>query len=590
MKIKVFALCSAVLLSCGSYDVQAQGLLGKLKKIGKNVVDGAKNKVVNKATGTVNRTADKVVNDATGGVVSTSPVRVNGKGKKQSSRDKQLNDYATAVLGPDGNQNMKDESPTVRLPEKHTAFLAPLSYDVDKTEGVLSRKPVMPPVNARDQVEWVGKQPLFELDNESLIAELLLLEKAVKDGEVDFDLSPAWHYWHNVRSVVYDRRDAIENLIKGIAEARSEYTMTDTYNWVINGCHDDIVRTLESGPYKQVIRSSIMPFFKANLFLDLDEVTAYFNAHGGAENAHKQKWTHWDPNPNKKEVRTSTGQKAVVRSDAGDSGSTIDIGGVYYIIHTSYGQAFVKEAVKTAVKGQDIVIPEKVEHNGRMYPVTEVCASAFEGSGIRSVKLPNTIKEIGNKAFRGTDIREIVIPASVKTVRGSAFQQCQYLTKVVFQATEMDEIQGCFAMCTRLQSVQMPASLKKDMSYDMFRDCPALTNVVLPKNLRYIPDNTFSGCKMLTKLNLPTTITKIGHGAFDGCGLTSLYLPNLTDIDDGAFSDFKSLKSITISKTLLEKLKADNYWLFVTNFGDNPNFTPKVNGNDIILPANIKTE
>ncbi len=125
----------------------------------------------------------------------------------------------------------------------------------------------------------------------------------------------------------------------------------------------------------------------------------------------------------------------------------------------------------------------------------------------------------------------------------------------------------------------------------MFRDCTSLTSVVLPKNLRTIPDNMFDGCKSLRTINLPTTITKVGKYAFNGCQITSLYLPNLNEIEEGTFSGCKSLKSLTINKTLVEKLKADNYWLYVTNFDqDNVNFQLKVNGNNISLPSSIKVQ
>lgn len=143
--------------------------------------------------------------------------------------------------------------------------------------------------------------------------------------------------------------------------------------------------------------------------------------------------------------------------------------------------------------------------------------------------------------------------------------------------------------CPKLQSVTFPASLSADMSYDMFSGCSALTNVVLPKNLRTLPQKMFDGCKSLTKLDLPTTITKVDDDAFAGCSITSLYLPNVTEISESSFSDCKTLKSITINSKLKAKLMEENFWLFVTNFGnDNPNFPLKINGNTMSLPSSIK--
>ncbi len=591
MKIKVIAICCAILLS-GSYDAQAQGFLGKLKKIGKKIEEKVKDDVVEKATGTVNSAADNTVNSVTKGKVSTSPVKMKSKStSKQSARDKRLNDQVTAIMGPDGNRNMEDEEPTTRILEQHTALLAPYGYDVDAKYGRLSQKPQVPPAKAADQVDWVGKQPQMELDNASLVAEYKKLKEAEAGGKIDFSFSPAWHYLENIEGILLDRINAIEGVYKGIQEARSEYKMKvgdETYNWVINGIHDRLVRTLDSGGYKQAVRSSLEPLFTMkDFFRSYEDTKKYYEEHGGLKDAHKVKWTVWDPKPNKTQVKTSTGQTATV-VNSGKTGSTIDINGVRYIIHVKQRQAIVKQSFKTAVEGKDIVIPDKVEHDGVMYPVKVIGASAFEGAGIRSIKIPSSVEKIGLKAFRGNNMTEVIIPASVKIVEGSAFNQCQNLTKVVFQAQSMEEIHGCFSWCTKLQSVTFPSSLTKDMSYDMLRGCTSLTNVVLPKNLRTIPATMFTGCKNLKTINIPTTVTKIGNRAFDGCGVTSLYLPNLKDIEEGAFSGCKSLKSLSVSKSFVEKLKENNYWLFVTNFEDNVNFQLKVNGNTLSLPSSIK--
>lgn len=588
MRIQLIALFCACLMAAPC-PMQAQGLLGKLKNVGKNIGKNMERKAVNKVTGTVNSAANDAVSKVTKGKVTSSPVKMKGKSSaKQKARDKQLNDYATAVLGPDGNRNAEDEKPTVRIPEQHTALLAPLGYDIEKPEGRQTYKPVQPPKEANQQVAWRDKQPMPSLlTNASLVAEYQMLSNA--HTYADMSLSPAYHYKSQISDEIYDRTNALEKLRKGIKEAKDEYTMTDTYNWVINGIHDNVVRILQSNEYKRLIRSSVEPLFTVNFFDDPSEMKTYFAEHGGLANAHKVTWTKWDPEPNKQQVRTSTGQTATVVSSAGKSGSTIDIGGVIYIIHTNYRQAYVKEVVKTAVAGKDIVIPDRVEHAGVMYPVTEVIADAFASAKIRSVKLPSTLKEIGNGAFRDTPLTEVTIPASTQVVRGSAFAGCPNLTKVVFAATSMKEIQGCFMRCPKLQSVTFPASLSADMSYDMFRSCTSLTTVVLPKNLRTLPQKMFDGCKSLTKLDLPTTITKVDDDAFAGCSITSLYLPNVTEISESSFSDCKTLKSITINSKLKAKLMEENFWLFVTNFGnDNPNFPLKINGNTMSLPSSIK--
>lgn len=91
-------------------------------------------------------------------------------------------------------------------------------------------------------------------------------------------------------------------MVEQYNEAKEEYG-ADTYQWVINGIHNKIASVLDSREYKTLIRSSLTPLFTLKDKWISDETKAYFNAHGGYENAHKANWTVWDPQPNKKASR-----------------------------------------------------------------------------------------------------------------------------------------------------------------------------------------------------------------------------------------------------------------------------------------------
>ena len=85
----------------------------------------------------------------------------------------------------------------------------------------------------------------------------------------------------------------------------------------------------------------------------------------------------------------------------------------------------------------DIVIPETVSWEGKVYQVTEIGYSAFNNAAITSCQIPNTITKIASGAFLGADLSNITIPASViemetgffggnkKYILFSSF--CQYL-------------------------------------------------------------------------------------------------------------------------------------------------------------------
>ena len=564
MRIKTIVLCGAILLTAGHQEAHAQGFLNKIKKVTKQV-------------------EQKVDN-----VLDRKPSK--GKMPKKSNGSKtRIDRQVDAMVGPSNNRNAEDQAPTVRIPKNHTALLAPLGYDIGPEYGVKTVTLLKPPAKADKQVAWRDKMPDPRLLTNACLVDMFEMLRDASDY-ADMSFTPAGQYRELVDETIRARIDVLENMRENIEEAEDKYDIPDTYNWSINMSHRLVVRDISSDAYKALVRSSVEPLFTLEKkFDDYAEMTSYFEKHGGMKNTHKMTLTKWDPEPNKEKVSTSSGVSGSV-VDSNASGGTIDISGVYYIVHIKQNRAIVKHVEKDALRGKDIVIPDYVTFKGTKYPVTLVAASAFENAQINSVKLPSKLKEIGLKAFRATNIKELVVPASVKKVEGSAFAYCPNLTKVTFAASQMELIEGCFAGCHKLQSVTFPASLTRDMTYDMFRDCPMLTTVTLPKNLRTVPQQMFSGCKNLRKIDLPATVTKIDGHAFSGCPITDLVITNVTEVDDSSFMGCKSLKTITINKTLRDKLIDDNYWLYTTNFSDNPSLQLVVKNGQVSLPAGVKVQ
>lgn len=509
---------------------------------------------------------------------------------KQSLQDKQLEKQMDAMIHPGASkESMEDEAPTIRLPKQHTALFEPLGYPIEDHFGTLSvKQPVFPPKKAADQVDWVGKQPsVLDMDNQSLVDEYLMLDKAESKG-VSMNLSPAWHRYHALKDVLIDRCETLNGFVKWYNEVQGEYAMgDDTYNWVINGDHRRMVDLIGGDSYKTLIRSSLVPLFTQTTWID-EDTRAYFAAHGGYENAHKVKWTHWDPEPDKQTISTSDSGKTGKVLHSNDSGAHVDIEGITYILHNDGQWAFMSALATTAVAGKDIVIPDYVNYNGKKYAVTFMRGDLFAQTAVKSVTLPATLTEIPNGAFACTSITEIVIPASVKEVQGSAFRDCKNLSKVVFEGDRIDAVHGCFQRCTKLQSVVFPKNIKDRMSYDMFSGCTALTSVTLPQNLKALPERFFEGCTKLTSIELPVSIKQVGEYAFGDCtGLVSVSLPGVTDLAEGAFSGCTALKTVKITSAVEAQLKADNYWKYITNFDESPNLQLQLVGNDITLPVGI---
>lgn len=226
-------------------------------------------------------------------------------------------------------------------------------------------------------------------------------------------------------------------------------------------------------------------------------------------------------------------------------------------------------------------------------------AEGFEEADL-AVEIPETIdgmtvtKIEGTRwsAFAGYHVTSVSIPASVTEIGAGAFMNCQYLTQVTFgegsapsfEDAYHSDLNGVFAGCTALTSIELPAGTTKLGTY-MFSGCESLTSVNLSEltQITEIPFRAFERCA-LSSVELPENISRveqdafwanyictglgdygdeirtytiqdiklneglieIGSNAFDGAVITSLTLPNsLTTIGQDAFSGCYQLAEIT---------------------------------------------
>lgn len=226
-------------------------------------------------------------------------------------------------------------------------------------------------------------------------------------------------------------------------------------------------------------------------------------------------------------------------------------------------------------------------------------AEGFEEADL-AVEIPETIdgmtvtKIEGTRwsAFAGYHVTSVSIPASVTEIGAGAFMNCQYLTQVTFaegSAPSFEDaynsnLNGVFAGCTALTSIELPAGTTKLGTY-MFSGCESLTSVnlseltqiteipfrafercalssvELPENISRVAQDAFSANYICTGLDdygdeirtytiqdivLNEGLIEIGSNAFGGAVITSLILPNsLTTIGQEAFSGCYQLAEIT---------------------------------------------
>ena len=178
--------------------------------------------------------------------------------------------------------------------------------------------------------------------------------------------------------------------------------------------------------------------------------------------------------------------------------------------------------------------------------VTSLDSAVFWGcSSLTSVTLSAGLTSIGENLFNHcTKLESITIPSGVTAIGESAFYRCDALKSIELPAGLTAIGASAFKSCSRLTSVTIPSGVTT-IGASAFEGCVALETVSGGSGgLQTIGERAFSGCKALTfpvdssgedKL---TYVQTIGKYAFSGCkALTSVKLPNLTSLGEGAFAD-----------------------------------------------------
>ena len=165
------------------------------------------------------------------------------------------------------------------------------------------------------------------------------------------------------------------------------------------------------------------------------------------------------------------------------------------------------------------------------------------------VKIPDTVKAIGDNAFKNNDmIRNIYIPDSVTSIGEFAFYDCDQLTSVFIPDSVTSVGQACFYRCNNLTYAKLPQNMNVVRPW-MFCDCKKLETVVFGMNVTEIGSLAFYDCSQL-KVDLPGNIEKIDDCAFLGCkSLTEITIPkSLTYCGHDIFSGCSNLKTIKFEK------------------------------------------
>ena len=238
------------------------------------------------------------------------------------------------------------------------------------------------------------------------------------------------------------------------------------------------------------------------------------------------------------------------------------VGGIYYIILadktnevevTNRGSSY--SSYDNEYSGS-VTIPEIVTYNGTTYSVTSIGDAAFYYcKGLTSITIPNSVTSIGNHVFDGcTGLTYLSIPNSVVHKQADGFwdfYECYNLKTLIVPASFFGVIEDDYQVTIdkllpympekletlvlndeelprfgwdfigrnrkTLKTIDMAATTNTSIAEEAFKNFYNLENLALPSQLEYIPYMAVAECKYIQSITIPATVTEIDDGAFENC-------------------------------------------------------------------------
>ena len=204
----------------------------------------------------------------------------------------------------------------------------------------------------------------------------------------------------------------------------------------------------------------------------------------------------------------------------------------------------------------------------------EIGSYAFAESGLKSVTVPYTVKEL-NAAFYGCNyLRSVILLNGLESIGENTFFNCQSLTSITVPDSVKKIGTGAFNGCT---SLGVAAGMKNvgDFGAHVFTNTPWLASrqsespfvivngilldatkttgsVIVPAEAAVINSFAFENAKSVTSVRFAGKVEAIRAYAFIGCtSLEKITLGESLDrLGKGVFKDCKALESIELPASL----------------------------------------
>lgn len=126
---------------------------------------------------------------------------------------------------------------------------------------------------------------------------------------------------------------------------------------------------------------------------------------------------------------------------------------------------------------------------------------------VKSVTVKSGVTSIGDNAFAYTKINKVKLPATLKKIGEDAFWHCDSMKKINIPKNVTKIQDGAFEECGNLRTVTIPKKVKS-VGVLAFSDCGKLSKVIVLNAKTKLGDASFGFCKSLKTVKLPKAIAK----------------------------------------------------------------------------------
>ncbi|MGN1315629.1 MAG: leucine-rich repeat protein [Acutalibacteraceae bacterium] len=142
----------------------------------------------------------------------------------------------------------------------------------------------------------------------------------------------------------------------------------------------------------------------------------------------------------------------------------------------------------------------------------EVPYECFAYSAITSLKLPDTVTDIGYRAFAGSEsLAEVDLPANLQHLGGHSFSGTKWYADQPNGVIYLDNfLYGYKANCP--DKLEIKANTRGIAAYALQNS--QLSEVTIPESVEYINEYAFYTCTNLKSVTIPANVKEIGEYAF----------------------------------------------------------------------------